>query len=282
MGKVSTKGVWKSVSVDESIVTGLNTNYIRWGEAPEGRRSGYFFRGREVEAKLDGTEFVLGTFTHHNFPIVLAYTQFYAYLDVDVTFEDQTSVNLPSLRFHHNETPNVGEHQEDIVLLPRIDENRTVKVNGEDYLVQVTGFTREGVRHIPQFTSPENGRNSADIKALFARVGAPNSYISHVQSHGHSANRQADEYVEILNGGAEPHDISGWTLTSDESGHSFTFPEGSSIESGRRVRVYTNETHDEYGGFSYGVAHPVWNNQGDTAILEDADGNMVSVFPYGG
>ncbi|MDT0310423.1 lamin tail domain-containing protein [Streptomyces sp. DSM 44917] len=277
MGEVSTKGVWTRVSVDATMFTGLNTNYLRWGDQPEGSRSGYLFRGGKKEAKLDGTEFVLGTFTHYNFPITLAYDQFYAYLDVDVTFEDGTSAYLPSLRFHHHETPNVGDRQEDIVLLPTIDTDRTVKAGGEEYVVRITGFTQGDVRHLPRFTSPESKRNSADVKALFARLNQPNSYISHVQTSGH-----AGEYVEILNGGDQSHDLSGWTLTAEDSGHSFTFPDGATVHSGHRVRVYTNEAHDEYGGYSYGHDRPVWNNQGDTAILEDADGTMISVFPYGG
>jgi len=249
----------------------------------EGQKSGYIFQGRTIPAELNGTEFRLGTFTHVNFPIITAHPQFHAYLDVDVTFEDdQTKIYLPRLRFHHIETPNVGDHQEDIVELPEFDEERTVKVGDQEYVARITGFAQEGVRHVRQFTSPERRSNQASIKALLAPIGTANSYISHVQARGHASKGQADEYVEVLNGGAEPADISGWTVRSDASGHSFTFPDGSTIQSGHRIRVYTNEAHSAYGGYSYRIERPVWNNDGDIAFLEDADGNMVSVFPYGG
>ncbi|MDT3397362.1 lamin tail domain-containing protein [Streptomyces sp. B1866] len=282
MGKIETKGVWSSVSVDPSTFHGLGGNHIRWGDVPDAKRSGYLFRGRTPEADLDGTEFVLGTLTHYNFRIPMSQPdEFDVFLDIVVTFQDDgTKVDLPALRFHHHETPNVGGDVDDVVHLPKIDRHPVVKIGGESYRVNITGFTTDSERHAEWFVSPEGKSSSGQIKAQFARVGEPNSYISHVQVGSDPSSPRADDYVEILNGGAEPADISGWKLRADDAGHEFTFPTGATIQPGRRVRVYTDTVHRQYGGYSYGVGSPVWNHEGDTALLEDADGNTVSVLPF--
>ncbi|ONK14395.1 lamin tail domain-containing protein [Streptomyces sp. MP131-18] len=284
MGNIETSGAWHARDY-ASMFVGLKTNHVRWGNVPDSRRSGYRFGGNpRAEAVLDGSEFVLGTLTHHNFRIPpLPHSQFYVYLDVKVTFKDNgTTIPLPSLRFHHHETPNIGGDRDDVVHLPTVDMHPTVQIGSELYRMNITGFSTTTERHAEWFHSPENDRSHAQLKAQLARVGEENSYISHVEVGGDRSRQEADEYVEILNGGAEQVDISGWTLRADEAGHAFTFPPGSTVGPGRRVRVYTNEVNREYGGYSYGIGQQVWNEEGDTALLEDANGNMVSAFPYGG
>ncbi|RBM05668.1 hypothetical protein DEH69_27165 [Streptomyces sp. PT12] len=202
--------------------------------------------------------------------------QFTVYLDVTVTFKDSgTTIPLPSLRFHHHETPNIGGDRDDVVHLPKVDAHPTVQIGSDLYAVNITGFSTDTERHAEWFHSHENGRSQARLKAQLARIGQPNSYISHVEASG-------DAYVEILNGGPERADVSGWTLRADDAGHAFTFPSGSVIGPGRRIRVHTSGADGDYGGYSYGVDHQVWSEEGDTALLEDAEGAMVSAFPYGG
>ena len=92
---------------------------------------------------------------------------------------------------------------------------------------------------------------------------------------------ESDEYVEITNLGDEPQDLAGWVLkdTSEEY-PSFTFP-SYVLTPGASIRVYTNEIHDEWGGFSFGSGKAVWNNsEADTAALYDAQGNEVSRKSY--
>jgi hypothetical protein len=279
MSTAVTSGSWPSATVDTSTFTGLGTGHVRWGNAPDGARSGYVFHGGSVEVKLDGTEFTLGTFTHENFPIPpLPQREFDVDLIVNVAFEDGTTRDF-SFRFHHNETPNDGPAPEDLVDLPTFVSPERVTVDGQAYQVVISGFKQNG-QIVRRFVSAENGSNSADIVALFARAGEPDVVITDVHYRG-TAPRQADEYVEIMNRGSEPADISSWYLGADDSGQDFRFPAGTVLQPGQRIRVYTNETHPEWGGHSYGINRPIWNNQGDTALLQNADGKTVSEFPYG-
>ncbi len=66
----------------------------------------------------------------------------------------------------------------------------------------------------------------------------------------------------------------------DEGYPSFTFP-SYILEPGESIRVYTNEIHPEWGGFSFGYGSAVWNNSSpDTAVLYDAQGVEVSRKSY--
>ncbi|MDY6893126.1 MAG: lamin tail domain-containing protein [Chloroflexota bacterium] len=92
---------------------------------------------------------------------------------------------------------------------------------------------------------------------------------------------ESDEYVEISNFGNNPQGLGGWVLIDIDEGYpSFTFPHYT-LSPGSSIRVYTNEIHSEWGGFSYGYGKAIWNNSDpDTAALYDAGGRLVSMKSY--
>jgi len=112
-------------------------------------------------------------------------------------------------------------------------------------------------------------------------VGTPNVQITHIFYDGLVYRVESDEYVEITNLGNAPQDLAGWRLVDVSEGYpSFTFPHYV-LEPGAKVRVYTNETHPEWGGFSFGFGKAVWNNkEPDVAALYDANGNEASRRSY--
>ena len=92
---------------------------------------------------------------------------------------------------------------------------------------------------------------------------------------------ESDEYVEITNLGSESQDLSGWILKDIDEGYpSFTFP-SYVINPDITIRVYTNEIHSEWGGFSFSCGSAIWNNSTpDTAALYNAQGQEVSRKSY--
>ena len=92
---------------------------------------------------------------------------------------------------------------------------------------------------------------------------------------------ESDEYVELTNLGSEPLDLKGWVLKDISEGYpSFTFP-SYVLQPGKSIRVYTNEIHPEYGGFSFESGKAVWNNSSpDTAALFNAQGQEASRKSY--
>jgi hypothetical protein len=91
---------------------------------------------------------------------------------------------------------------------------------------------------------------------------------------------EPDEFVEIVNKGAEPVDITDWEL-QDTTGNSEYKWENYVLQPGTSIRVYTNEVHTDSGGFTMGSRRPIWSNSGDIAELYDADGQLVSRYAYG-
>lgn len=90
--------------------------------------------------------------------------------------------------------------------------------------------------------------------------------------------QEPDEYVEIKNIGTGPVQLGGWTL-SDIANHTFIFPTFT-MEPNQVCRVYTNQVHLQWCGFSYGSGSAIWNNTGDCAYLRDPANNLVDQYCY--
>ena len=95
------------------------------------------------------------------------------------------------------------------------------------------------------------------------------------------------EVVTIINLGNAPQNMTGWMLVSEVGGQAFRFPSGYTPAPGATVLVTSGPNGHlappavlqwlkSDGTPSKGY---VWNNDGDTALLLDADGNTVSRFP---
>jgi hypothetical protein len=104
--------------------------------------------------------------------------------------------------------------------------------------------------------------------------------ISDIFYNGVKGSNEPDEYVEITNTGTQAVNLESWTLRDVYGGQEFTW-HAVSIQPGGRIRVYTNESHPESGGFSFHSGSAIWRNAGDAAELVDAGGTVVSTFAYG-
>jgi len=105
--------------------------------------------------------------------------------------------------------------------------------------------------------------------------------ITYIFYDGLVPNVESDEYVEITNLGDQPQDLTGCVLMDISDGYpSFTFPSYILVP-GKSIRVYTNEYHPEWGGFSFEYSRAIWNNtEPDVAVLYDSQGKEVSRKSY--
>jgi hypothetical protein len=105
--------------------------------------------------------------------------------------------------------------------------------------------------------------------------------ITYIFYEGLVYGTESDEYVDIQNLGTTPQDLTGWVLKDIEKDDpSFKFPHYI-LQPGETIRVYTNEIHPEWGGFSFGYGEAIWNNTSpDVAALYNAQGQLVSVRTY--
>jgi micrococcal nuclease len=82
------------------------------------------------------------------------------------------------------------------------------------------------------------------------------------------------EFVTIVNRGMETVDLGGWRLRDTSTRHRFTFQEGTSLGPGEDVVVGSDAL-----GWDPGDS-PVWNNDGDMALLLEPSGRVVSRWRY--
>ncbi len=104
--------------------------------------------------------------------------------------------------------------------------------------------------------------------------------ITNIFYNGVKGSQEPDEYVEIKNNGAQPVDITDWTLQDSSAQNVFKW-ESFTLPPGNTIRVYTNEVNPESGGFSFNSGRAIWGNSGDVATLYDSDKELVSRYVYG-
>ncbi|MDD4447945.1 MAG: lamin tail domain-containing protein [Methanothrix sp.] len=83
------------------------------------------------------------------------------------------------------------------------------------------------------------------------------------------------EWVKIINEGTSPISMSCWTLSDEGNKHLYRFPIFT-LDAGASVKVYTGSGTDTATELYFGQSLPVWNNDGDTATLEDSNGSVVA------
>ena len=104
--------------------------------------------------------------------------------------------------------------------------------------------------------------------------------ITDIFFNGVIGSQEPDEYVEITNSGPEPVDITDWELQDTTGDREYKW-ENYIMQPGEKIRIYTNEVHEETGGFSFRSRGSIWRNSGDVAELYDLDKQLVSRYAYG-
>jgi len=113
--------------------------------------------------------------------------------------------------------------------------------------------------------------------------------IEHINHNPHgkdTSDKLDEEFVVLENEGTEKISLANWTLTDETTTgarrHVYTFPQTVSLSPREKAYVHTGPGEDlfEQGNPSRWILHWgrhafVWNNEGDTATLFDAEGNEM-------
>jgi competence protein ComEC len=123
--------------------------------------------------------------------------------------------------------------------------------------------------------------DGSDEKTTPADDSATNFEIVDINADAEGDDRENlnDEYVTFQNTGEQPLDISGWTL-EDAADHSYTFPEGTTVDPQATITVRTGSGTNTDTDLYWGSGSPIWNNGGDTIIVQTADGTTVLEETY--
>ncbi|ABA56521.1 MULTISPECIES: lamin tail domain-containing protein [Nitrosococcus] len=120
----------------------------------------------------------------------------------------------------------------------------------------------------PVSPSPKGKLNGAQTTSSAERKATLAIICVHPDAPGNDNKNLAGEWVEIQNSGAQHLDLTGWIL-ADEADHKIALQ--GSLNAGGTLRID-----------STAIGRPIWNNSGDTAILRDPEGTVVSTLRYPG
>lgn len=100
-----------------------------------------------------------------------------------------------------------------------------------------------------------------------------------------------NEYITLHNEGDNAIDFTGWAMQDrrddgmvDTPGgaSAYSFPSGFTLEAGAQVRIYTggDESDDSDNELHWGNGNQIWSQEGDTVIVEDANGDVALETSY--
>ncbi len=90
------------------------------------------------------------------------------------------------------------------------------------------------------------------------------------------------EWVELVNESYTSVDLGGWVIRDESSSNRLEIPRGTSLAPGNTIRIVTGCGTSGPSAVFWCADSPVWNNDGDTVIVQDHLGNVVERYVYGG
>lgn len=297
MAKATVTGAW----TNQQVITahppnpqGYGTDRLTWGKPPaSGAPNALRFTGGTVDIPLDGSEFVLGTLTHENRPTSSSGIS-ESRLTVKAVYDDSSQF-AAELIVRHQETPDLEGPVDDLVSIPGVfyTLSKAVNFDGVPYIPVITRILPppEATGELPDplvgdlameagMATAEGEDTAGAVVAVMVRTDRPDVRITTVRNKGEVARTQSDEYIELINTGAPSISLKGWQISAGDKGQDFTFPDFTLV-GGHTIRVYTNEIHPQWGGFSFASNRAIWNDKGDTGELRKPDGTVVSSYAYG-
>lgn len=119
----------------------------------------------------------------------------------------------------------------------------------------------------------------APLSPTHTPASVPNIQITFILFDGVVPQVESDEFAQITNQGSLSVNLQGWRLNAGAPEQDFYFP-NFQLDPGLSCRIYTNEIHPEYCGFSFERGEAIWRNTGDCGYLYDDEGAQVSKFCY--
>jgi len=100
----------------------------------------------------------------------------------------------------------------------------------------------------------------------------------HYDAYGNDNYNLNDEYIVIKNVGDTSVNLESWIL-KDEAGHTFVLP-SIILDPGETVTIYSGSGVNADNELYWGSSRAIWNNDGNTAFLYDANGNLIDTYSW--
>lgn len=117
-------------------------------------------------------------------------------------------------------------------------------------------------------------------RGIWDSIGARQLRIAWVQAkvEGPAKRNLNDEYITIENQGNQPVDLTGWKIL-DEAGNPYLVPKFT-LEPKRKFTLRTGSGKNTEQELFWGSRTPIWNDNGDTIFIRDAEGKLVLSHIY--
>jgi len=179
------QGIWTAVSGGGGTVTGVGTNEVRWGIDSGYGKSGLRFDGAGSQAFDVGEQFLLGTFTHLNYP-VFAPSADGATLKLTLHFSDPVITPDPTFTYNFDieETPNElpfppwqqsGTPCDDRITFPTVLGEESFLIGDKLYTLKIVGFVDVYPNGTPvsEFITEERKSSTAYLVGELSSVLVP-------------------------------------------------------------------------------------------------------------
>ncbi len=137
---------------------------------------------------------------------------------------------------------------------------------------------------------------AAIVLALAASVSLPSAMATQAQpllagspikivkiQYRQSGTNLNTEYIVIKNVTTHGVGITGWKMTSSPATDNQTYTFGTTkVPAGHALTLYTGHGTSGAGKRYWGSLGPVWNNDGDIAVLTNSGGGVVDNCSYAG
>lgn len=188
-------GSWTAVTPDDTVnLNGIGTSQIRWGTTVAGsQQSGYRFDGAtDLPKQLnEGVDFLIGTFTHMNFPIAKLPEPFSILgatlsLSFDISIDGMRETLTNQYQFTHWETDNqlvtcdngqpngmglnINGCADRVQATLNESFAETFTVGGTEYAFSIGSFEFALEDAIPTFWTIEQQSNSAQLFGVFTET----------------------------------------------------------------------------------------------------------------
>lgn len=103
--------------------------------------------------------------------------------------------------------------------------------------------------------------------------------IVHADAEGNDRQNLNDEFIVIENQSQNPIDLNGWTV-SDTAKHRYLFA-NFTLGAKAQVTLRTGLGKPTEKELYWGSRTPIWNNEGDTALIRNAENDLMLSHVYG-
>lgn len=100
----------------------------------------------------------------------------------------------------------------------------------------------------------------------------------HADAEGDDSENLNDEYVIFENSGSSSLNMTGWTV-QDEANNFYIFSTFF-LGNGHSITLYSGSGADTLTEVYWDSSKPIWNNDGDSLYLRDAEGFLMTYYSY--